>query len=140
MAVITITRNDVRDALYAESTNAARTMMRQDGVSLTNDFVIDEQADQSLNGAWLEAGSKLSEKLHEFTTTQEVGEDNIRFDFIASQVQDGVYINIKQYVVDYMMADWLASVRPEYRQRYIDRANFELDDLLRKLYKREEPI
>jgi len=52
----------------------------------------------------------------------------------------GLEENIMMYVVNYMMQDWLASVRPDYRQRYIDRANLEMDDLLRKLYKKEPPV
>jgi len=44
------------------------------------------------------------------------------------------------FIVDWMMQDWLASVRPDFRQRYIDRSNMQLDDLLRKLYKKESPV
>lgn len=142
MATITLTRADVREALYAESTNAARTMVRQDGRPLTNDYVIDSQADSSLDGVWLEATSKLAERMREFLTDDSTFSSD-EVDYLFKEhliVPDGVDINVKQYVVNYMMADWMASVRPDYRQRYIDRANFELDDLLRKLYKREEPI
>jgi hypothetical protein len=129
----------VLDKLTAESTNASRTAKRQDGVSEFEEIMIDQQAMDSLEGAWLESFAKLTEKMHEFLTNYDNDGDIIEFEF-AQIVEDGITTNILMYIVDYMMQDWLASVRPDYRQRYIDRANFEMDDLLRKLYKKEAPV
>jgi hypothetical protein len=139
MATITITKAQVLDKLTAESTNASRTAKRQDGVSEFEEIMIDKQAMDSLEGAWLESFAKLTEKMHEFLTNYDNDGDTIEFEF-AQIVEDGITTNILMYIVDYMMQDWLASVRPDYRQRYIDRANFEMDDLLRKLYKKESPV
>lgn len=140
MATITIQRTAIRNILHAESTNASRTFLRNDGVSDFEDIVIDKQADDSLNGAWNEACAKLREKMHEFLTGSNINTSMAQFDFMATSTPDGLDENIKMYIVDYMMQDWLASVRPDFRQRYIDRANFQLDDLLRKLYKKEPPV
>ena len=140
MATITLRREDVREALLAESTNAARTMVRQDGVPMTDNFTIDIQADSTLNGSWNEACSKLSEQMSEFITGYNCTDEAAMYVFGYIPVLLGVAQNIKQYVVNYMMADWMSSVRPDYRQRYVDRANFVMDDLLRKLYKRESPV
>lgn len=136
----TITRADIRNKLIAESTNASRTMRRQDGVSEFEDVVIDEQADGSLDGAWTEACMKITEKLHEFITGSfTFNQSSFMFTF-RNSAPDGAVENIKMYIVDYMMASWLASVRPDYRQQYVERANIELDDLLRKLYRKEPPV
>ena len=135
-----ILKSEIKSLLLAESTNAARTFVRNDGVSDFEEIVIDKQADDSLNGAWNEACAKLREKMHDFLTDSSVNNSMAQFDFMATSVPDGVEDNIKMYIVDYMMQDWLASVRPDFRQRYIDRANFQLDDLLRKLYKKESPV
>ena len=140
MATVTINRSDVRNLLMAESTNAARTFVRNDGVSEFEQVAIDEQVDASLDGAWGEACSKLSEKMHEFLSASSMNTDGASYVFRAANIPSGLRDNIKMYIVDYMMQDWLASVRPDYRQRYIDRANFEMDDLLRKLYKKEPPV
>ncbi|MBO4787024.1 MAG: hypothetical protein J5510_08150, partial [Prevotella sp.] len=75
----------------------------------------------------------------EFLTGSVLSNDSAQYVFAATTQPDGLTENIKQYLVNYMMQDWLASVRPDYRQRYIDRANFEMDDLLRKLYKKNPP-
>lgn len=139
MATITINRSDVRDALYAESTNAGRTFVRNDGVSEFESIVIDEQADSSLDGAWREATSKLSERMNDFLSQTVLANASVQYVFAATTQPAGLDDNIKQYIVCYMMQDWLASVRPDYRQRYIDRANFNMDDLLRKLYKKNQP-
>lgn len=140
MATITIQRTAVRSVLHAESTNVSRTYVRKDGVSDFEDIVIDKQADDSLNGAWNEACAKLGEKMHEFLNDSSANNGMAQFDFMATSTPDGVEENIKMFIVDWMMQDWLASVRPDFRQRYIDRANFQLDDLLRKLYKKEPPV
>lgn len=139
MATITINRSDVRNTLFAESTNAGRTFMRNDGVSEFESIVIDDQADNSLDGAWKEATSKLAEKMYEFLTGAVLAISSAQYVFAANTQPVGLTENIKQYIVCYMMADWLANVRPEFVQRYIDRANFEMDDLLRKLYKKNAP-
>lgn len=136
--IVTINRSSVRETLLGESTNAARTLVRNDGASEFEQVAIDEQVDLSLDGAWREACSKLVEKMHEFLYGSSV--INTMLTLTLSSVPDGLTDNIKMYIVDYMMQDWLASVRPDYRQRYIDRANMEMDDLLRKLYKKEPPV
>ena len=140
MATITIQRTAIRNILHAESTNASRTFLRNDGVSDFEEIVIDKQADDSLNGAWTEACAKLREKMHEFLTDSSVNNSMAQFDFMATSIPDGVEDNIKMFIVDWMMQDWLASVRPDFRQRYIDRSVAQLDDLLRKLYKKEPPV
>ena len=140
MATITIQRMAVRTALHAESTNVSRTYIRKDGVSDFEDIVIDKQADDSLNGAWNEACAKLREKMHEFLSDSSANNGMAQFDFMATSVPDGVEDNIKMFIVDWMMADWLASVRPDFRQRYLDRCTTQMDDLLRKLYKKEPPV
>lgn len=140
MATITIYKSAVRGRLLAESTNAARTMRRNDGVSEFEEVVIDQQAQDSMVGAWREATSKLSEKMHEFLTGANLAEDSADYVFVAETQPDGLEENILMYIVDYMMADWLSSVRPDYRAKYVERANFEMDDLLRKLYKKESPV
>jgi len=140
MATITITTSAVRHRLIAESTNASRTMRRNDGVSEFEEVVIDQQAMDSLQGAWDEAYAKLAEKMHEFLTTSDNAGSTMDFVFPSASDPAGLEENIMMYVVNYMMQDWLASVRPDYRQRYIDRANLEMDDLLRKLYKKEPPV
>lgn len=140
MATITIQRSAVRELLFAESTNAARTMKRQDGVSEFEDVVIDKQADDTLDGAWNEAFAKLREKMHEFLSSSLGNNVTMQFHFEATSLPEGVEQNIKMYMVDWMMADWLASVRPDFRQRYLDRCTTQMDDLLRKLYKKEPPV
>lgn len=140
MATISIQRTAVRSLLYAESTNASRTYVRNDGASDFENIVIDKQADSSLDGAWSEACAKLAEKMHEFLSGSTTSNSTAQFDFVATSVPDGLEDNIKMFIVDWMMQDWLSSVRPDFRQRYIDRANFQLDDLLRKLYKKEPPV
>lgn len=140
MATITIQRTAVRTILHAESTNASRTFRRNDGVSDFEEIVIDKQADDSLNGAWNEACAKLREKMHEFLTDSSVNNSMAQFDFVAASVPNGVDENIKMFIVDWMMQNWLASVRPDFRQQYIDRSNVQMDDLLRKLYKKESPV
>lgn len=140
MATITIQRTAVRNLLHSESTNASRTYIRKDGVSDFENIVIDKQADDSLNGAWNEACAKLKEKMHEFLNDASSNSSMAQFDFMATSIPDGVEDNIKMYIVDWMMQDWLASVRPDFRQRYVDRCAVQMDDLLRKLYKKEPPV
>lgn len=140
MATITITKSEVQAALLAESTNAARTMRRQDGVSEFEDGVIDAQAMSSLMGAWHEANAKLTEKMHEFLTDTTVNDTTMTYTFGMDYAPDLLAQNIKMFIVDWMMADWLASVRPDFRQRYLDRCTTQMDDLLRKLYKKEAPV
>lgn len=139
MATITVNRNNIRNTLFAESTNAGRTFMRNDGVSEFESIVIDEQADESLNWAWKEATSKLAEKMYEFLTGANLMMNSAQYVFTANTPPVGLSENIEQYIVCYMMAEWLSNVRPDFRQKYIDRANFEMDDLLRKLYKKNAP-
>ena len=134
-----ITKNEVKSLLYAESTNASRTFVRQDGVSEFEQVVIDDQVYDSLMGAWKEATSKLAEKMHEFLTGAVLG-DNLAQYVFANTEPIGATDNARMYVVNYMMADWLSSVRPDYRAKYVERANFEMDDLLRKCYKKEAPV
>lgn len=127
--------------LYAESTNASRTFLRDDGASDHEKIVIDEQVDMSLDGAWGEACAKLTEKMREFLESSAMsGTTSVAYTFKANSVADGVSENIKMFIVDYMMADWLASVRPDFRKRYVDRCNMQIDDLLRKLYKKQPPV
>lgn len=140
MATVTIMKSAVRDRLVRESTNVARTIKRNDGVSDFEEVLIDQQSQDTLLGAWHEACSKLEEKMHEFINYVSINDSSADFDFVNIARADAVEENILMYIVDYMMADWLASVRPDFRQRYIDRANFQLDDLLRKLYKKEPPV
>ena len=141
MATITIFKTTVRNRLIAESTNAARTFVRNDGVSDFEAVVIDQQSYDSLAGAWHEAVARLTEKMHEFLSDTIInGDSSVDFVFTADEQPDGLEDNLLMYLVDWMMADWLASVRPDFRQQYIDRANFQLDDLLRKLYKKEAPV
>lgn len=140
MATITIQRTAVRNLLHSESTNASRTFVRNDGVSDFEEIVIDKQADNSLDGAWREVVSKLTEKMHEFLNEVNSNPTQAQFNFMATSLPDGIEDNLKMCIVDYMMADWLASVRPDFRQRYLDRYNVEVDDLLRKLYKKEPPV
>lgn len=134
-----ITKNEVKNLLYAESTNASRTFVRNDGVSEFEQVVIDDQVYDSLMGAWKEATSKLSEKMHEFLTVAVLADNSAQYVFAGTE-PIGATDNARMYVVNYMMADWMASVRPDYRQKYVERANFEMDDLLRKLYKKEPPV
>ena len=140
MVTVTLTRTDVKNMLFAESTNVSRTYKRNDGVSDFEETVIDDQVSKSLDGAWSEACTKLSEKMHEFLSSTSFSPSLATFVFTATGLPDGVQDNIKMYVTDWMMADWLASVRPEFCQRYINRYNAQLDDLLRKLYKKEPPV
>ena len=134
---MTITWNEIKDLLMAESTNASRTY-NVDGVSHFEDIVIDDQAADSLRPLWREATSKLAEKMHEFMTAT-LGDTQAVYAFDGSEPV-GAESNAKMYVVNYMMAYWLGNVRPEYPKQYLDRANFELDDLLRKCYKKEAPV
>ena len=134
---MTITWNEVKDLLMAESTNASRTY-NVDGVSHFEDIVIDDQAADSLRPLWCEATSKLAEKMHEFMTAT-LGDTQVVYAFAGNEPV-GAESNAKMYVVNYMMGDWLASVRPDYRAKYVERANFEMDDLLRKCYKKEAPV
>lgn len=137
---VTIQRSDVRSLLFADSTNTSRTFTRNDGVSEFDKIVIDEQVDQSLDGSWKEAKSKLEEKMHEFISSSLSNNQSITFTFKADAVPAGLIDNIKMYIVDYMMASWLSDVRPDYAKQYVDRCNFQMDDLLRKLYKKEPPV
>lgn len=134
-----ITKNEVKNLLYAESTNAGRTFMRNDGVSEFEQVVVDDQVYDSLKGAWKEATSKLAEKMHEFLTSAVLADNSAQYVFARTEPV-GAADNARMYVVNYMMADWLASVRPDYRAKYVERANFEMDDLLRKCYKKESPV
>ena len=134
-----ITKNEVKNLLYAESTNASRTFVRQDGVSEFEQVVIDDQAYDSLMGAWKEATSKLAEKMNEFLTGAVLADNSAQYVFARTEPV-GAADNARMYVVNYMMADWLASVRPDFRAKYVERANFEMDDLLRKCYKKEPPV
>lgn len=134
---MTITWNEVKDLLMAESTNASRTY-NVDGVSHFEDIVIDDQAADSLRPLWREATSKLTEKMHEFMTAT-LGDTEAVYAFAGNEPV-GVESNAKMYVVNYMMAYWLGNVRPDYPKQYSDRANFEMDDLLRKCYKKEAPV
>ena len=134
-----ITKQEVKSLLLAESTNASRTFVRNDGVSEFEQVVIDDQEFDSLRGAWKEATSKLAEKMHEFLTGAVLSDAMAQYVFARTE-PIGVTDNARMYVVNYMMADWLASVRPDYRAKYVERANFEMDDLLRKLYKKEPPV
>ena len=140
MATITITKAQVLDKLTAESTNTSRTAKRQDGVSEFEDVTIDQQAQDSLLGLWHEACSKLEEKMHEFINYVTIDDSSADFVFANGSTGDNVMENILMYIVNYMMQSWLASVRPDYRQQYIDRCNMQMDDLLRKLYKKEPPV
>jgi hypothetical protein len=134
---MTITWNEVKDLLMAESTNASRTY-NVDGVSHFEDIVIDDQAADSLRPLWREATSKLSEKMHDFASIT-LSDTQAVYAFDGREPV-GAESNAKMYVVNYMMAYWLANVRPDYPKQYLDRANFEMDDLLRKLYKKEAPV
>lgn len=140
MATITITKSEVQATLLAESTNAARTMKRQDGVSEFEDVVIDEQAMLSLTGTWDEANARLAEKMHEFLTDATATNTQASYTFAMDFAPDLLSNNMKMYVVCWMMADWLSAVRPDYSKRYYDRAALQMDDLLRKLYKKEPPV
>lgn len=135
---MTITWNEIKDLLMAESTNASRTY-NVDGVSHFEDIVIDDQAADSLRGVWREATSKLSEKMHEFLTGAVLADNSAQYVF-ANTEPVGAESNAKMYIVNYMMAYWLGNVRPDYPKQYLDRANFEMDDLLRKVYKKEPPV
>lgn len=134
---MTITWNEVKDLLMAESTNASRTY-NVDGVSHFEDIVIDEQAADSLRPLWREATYKLTEKMHEFMTAT-LSDMEAVYAFAGNEPV-GAESNAKMYVVNYMMTYWLGNVRPDYPKQYLDRANFEMDDLLRKLYKKEAPV
>lgn len=134
-----ITKNEVMSLLYAESTNAGREFMRQDGASEFEKVVIDDQAYDSLRGAWKEATSKLAEKMHEFLTSTLLSDSSAQYVFTHTE-PIGATDNARMYVVNYIMADWLSNVRPDFRSKYVERANFEMDDLLRKLYKKEPPV
>jgi hypothetical protein len=134
-----ITKQEVKSLLYAESTNASRTFVRNDGVSEFEQVVIDDQVYDSLMGAWKEATSKLAEKMHEFLTGAVLADNSAQYVFARTE-PIGAADNARMYVVNYMMADWLASVRPDFRAKYMERANIEMDDLLRKLYKKESPV
>lgn len=140
MTTLTINRSDISNMLVAESTNAARTFVRNDGVSEFENVVIDSQAEKSLAGTFAEAFAKLAEKMYRFLDGGMASSTTITFNFKASTLPDGLADNIKMYIVDYMMARWLSNVRPDYQQQYADRANFEMDDLLRKLYKKKPPV
>ena len=135
---MTITWNEVKDLLMAESTNASRTY-NVDGVSRFEDIVIDDQAADSLRPLWREATSKLAEKMHEFLTGAVLADNSAQYVF-ANTEPVVAESNAKMYIVNYMMAYWLGNVRPDYPKQYLDRANFEMDDLLRKVYKKEAPV
>ena len=134
---MTITWNEVKDLLMAESTNASRTY-NMDGVSHFEDIVIDDQAADSLRPLWCEATSKLAEKMHEFMTAT-LGDTQVVYAFDGREPV-GAESNAKMYVVNYMMAYWLDNVRSDFKKQYLDRSNFEMDDLLRKCYKKEPPV
>ena len=140
MVTVSLTRATVKDLLFAESTNVSRTYKRNDGVSDFEEIVIDTQANKTLDGAWNEAYAKLAEKMHDFLSSSTIVPSQATFVFTATALPDGIQENIKMFFTDWMMADWLASVRPDFRQRYIDRSNIQLNDLLRKLYKKEPPV
>ena len=140
MATVSIPRSAVRTLLYAESTNAGRNFERGDGVSEFEKVLVDKMEDESLTGSWYEACSKLEEKMHDFITGYTLNNMQAQYIFMATSVPDGVADNIKMFIVNYMMAEWMASVRPDSRQRYVDRCNIQMDDLLRKLYKKEPPV
>lgn len=123
-----------------ESTNAARTFKRQDGVSEFEEVTIDQQVQDSLLGLWHEACSKLEEKMHEHLNYVSIDDSSAAFDFRNGAHSGNVDENILMYIVDYMMQNWLAHVRPDQRQTYVDRCNMQMDDLLRKLYKKEPPV
>ena len=135
---MTITWNEVKDLLMAESTNASRTY-NVDRVSHFEDIVIDDQAADSLHPLWREATSKLAEKMHEFLTGAVLADNSAQYVF-ANTEPVGAESNAKMYIVNYMMAYWLGNVRPDYQKQYLDKANFEMDDLLRKVYKKEAPV
>ena len=137
MVEINVDRGEIRRMLLAESTNAARTLVRSDGVSEFENVVIDEQADSSLTGAWRQANAKLTEKMKRFVVDSELSDENAGYVLSVSGVM--LEDNIKGYIVNYMMQDWMAGVRPDMRQSYVETANFELDDLLRKLYTKHAP-
>jgi len=138
--IVTIKRSDIRDSLYAESTNAGRTFLRDDGVSEHERILIDEQAEASLDGVWSEACSKLAERMHDFLEATVITSASAAYTFRTNSLKAGVRDNIKMYIVDYMMTEWLALVRPDYQKVYAGRRDFELDDLLRKLYKKNAPV
>jgi len=141
MATITLFKTTVRNRLIAESTNAARTFVRNDGVSDFESVVIDQQSYDSLAGAWHEAVARLTEKMHEFLSDTTIdGDSSVEFVFTADEQPDGLEDNLLMYVVDWMMGDWLSAVRPDHSKRYYDRAAMQMDDLLRKLYKKEAPV
>jgi hypothetical protein len=79
--------------------------------------------------------------MHEFLSDTTVdGDSSVDFVFTANEQPDGLEDNLLMYVVDWMMGDWLSSVRPDFSKRYYDRAAMQMDDLLRKLYKKEAPV
>ena len=135
---IEIKRSDIKDSLLAESTNASRTFMRNDGVSEYDAIVIDGQAADSLLDAWREATSKLAEKTHRFCSSAVA--DDVKLQLVMPLHYVGLTQNIRMFIVDYMMSVWLSSVRPDFVKQYTERANMELDDLLRKLYKKNAPV
>lgn len=140
MTEVTITKNEVLDMLMAESTNAGRTYTRQDGASMFEDILIDEQAFDSMRPTWVEATAKLSEKMHEFLAGTTHSANDVKYTFKANTIPDDVSINVKMYIVDYMMAQWVGNIRPEMKPSWVERSVLELDDLLRKLYKKEPPV
>lgn len=139
MQTVKITKEEIMQHLYAESTNASRTYMRNDGVSEFEKIVIDEQEFDSLEGSYNESASRLAEKMHEFIDNYNITSTFLQYDF-SNDVKDGVKKNMTEYVVCDMMSDWLSSVRPDFVQRYEERKAQQLDDLLRKLYKKDAPI
>ena len=134
---MTITWNEIKDLLMAESTNASRTY-NVDGVSHFEDIVIDDQAADSLRPLWREAPSKLAEKMHDFASIT-LSDTQAVYAFDGREPV-GAESNAKMYVVNYMMAYWLDNVRSDFKKQYLDRSNFEMDDLLRKCYKKEPPV
>ena len=76
--------------------------------------------------------------MHEFMTAT-LGDAEAVYAFAGNEPV-GAESNAKMYVVNYMMAYWLGNVRPDYTKQYLERANFEMDDLLRKCYKKEAPV
>lgn len=139
MQTVKITKEEIMRHLYAESTNASRTYMRNDGVSEFEKIVIDEQEFDSLEGSYNESASRLAEKMHEFIDNYNITSTFLQYDF-SNDVKDGVKKNMTEYVVCAMMSDWLSSVRPDFVQRYEERKAQQLDDLLRKLYKKDAPV
>lgn len=138
---ITIPASKVMADLMAESTNASRTYRRTDGTSDFEAIVIDEQEFLALEPVMREAFDAVAQKVHAFTTRNSVNSTIIQYTFgtIPYDTQQTVSGMIESCIVDYMMADWLGAVRPEMRQRYLDRYAMQLDSLMRLLHNKPKP-